>query len=51
MTYVFINIENPKRIKMIQALNKVEAYLLLAKRLNNEPNSGLVHDYNFGYYL
>lgn len=51
MTHVFINIENPKRIKMINARNMSEANNKLAERLGSEYNSGVLEDYVFGYYI
>lgn len=51
MTHVFINKENPKKIKMIEAVDKTKAYIKLAERLRTEPNSGLASDYVFGYYF
>ena len=51
MTYVFINQENPYRIKMIEALGMAHALLRLEKRLVLDINSGLPCDYKFGYLI
>lgn len=50
-TYVFINIENPNRIKMVEALNMRHARICLEARLLHEINSGLASDYDFGYHM
>lgn len=50
-TYVFINKQNPNRIKMIDATTPLEAYFGLIARLENEPESGEGRDYRFGYKM
>ena len=51
MTYVFINKENPNRIKMIDAGNMVEAKENLIERLELAGNSEYASDYEFGYFI
>ena len=51
MTYVFINIENPRRIKMIEAYSLPSAINKLIDRLKNEHKSGDATDYEFGYCM
>ena len=51
MTYVFINKENPNRIKMINANNMVEAKENLVERLELAVSKECASDYEFGYFL
>lgn len=51
MMYVFVNKENPRRIKMIDATNLSDAKIKLARRMVNDYKSGLVSDYVFGYRM
>jgi len=51
MTHVFININNPLRVKMIDAPDLESANLKLYERLKNEPLSGFHYEYYLGFYL
>ncbi len=51
MTYVFINKENPNRIKMIDADNMVEAKEKLIERLELAGSKECSSGYEFGYFL
>lgn len=51
IAYVFINKENPRRIKMIPALSYGEACKKLEERLDSENKRGTPDDYYYGYRI
>ena len=51
MTHVFINKENPRRIKMIKANSMDKAFEKLNERLIQNHTGELKTDYEFGYFI
>lgn len=49
--YVFVNKENPRRIKMIDATSLSDARIKLAIRMVNDIKSGVASDYVFDYCM